>query len=86
MNKVEFKTIKPKIQEALPEAMKKSGITAEEGGFVLIDGFFNQPFHAELTSSVVIGGPALPLVAVIGKASGRVYFFALKALIPDISN
>lgn len=33
--------------------------------FTLIDGYFNQPFQPELSNNLVIGGPAIPSIAVI---------------------
>ena len=50
----------------------------------LLDGFINQPIYSELTGNFVIGGPSIPMVALIGKTSSRVYFFALKALLPTL--
>ena len=40
--------------------------------------------YKELTGAFVIGGPTIPMIAVVGNNSGRIYFFALKALLPDI--
>ncbi|HAU0185367.1 hypothetical protein SC810_00065 [Legionella pneumophila serogroup 1] len=50
----------------------------------LIDGFINQPIQQELSGNIVIGGPTIPMVAVVGNNSGRIYYFALKALLPSI--
>ncbi|HAT9260032.1 TPA: hypothetical protein JBC74_00005, partial [Legionella pneumophila subsp. pneumophila] len=36
----------------------------------LIDGFINQPIQQELSGNIVIGGPTIPMVAVVGNNSG----------------
>ncbi|HAT9215558.1 TPA: hypothetical protein JBC15_02140 [Legionella pneumophila subsp. pneumophila] len=38
----------------------------------LIDGFINQPIQQELSGNIVIGGPTIPMVAVVGNNSGRI--------------
>lgn len=50
----------------------------------LIDGFVNQPFSMELSGSFVIGGPTIPMIMLLGNNSGRIYFFALKALLNNL--
>lgn len=50
----------------------------------LVDGFVNQPVSSELSGSFIIGGPTIPLVMLVGNTTGRVYYFALKALLPRI--
>lgn len=50
----------------------------------LIDGFIQQPIQQDISGAFVIGGPSIPMVAAVGNRSSRIYFFALKALIPDI--
>ena len=50
---------------------------------ILIDGFINQPIYGELTGNFVIGGPSITMIALVGENSGRIYFFAVKALLPN---
>jgi hypothetical protein len=50
----------------------------------LVDGFFNQPISMELNGNFIIGGPTIPMIAVVGMETGRIYFFALKILLPNI--
>jgi hypothetical protein len=83
MAKKTFEELKPKIQEAIENKLKQSPIQGEEG-FILIDGFFMQTLQKETSGSFVIGGPSVPSVAVVGKTTGRIYFFALKVLLPNI--
>lgn len=51
----------------------------------IVDGFVNQPIQNELSGSIMIGGPTIPMVMLVGNKTGRVYYFALKALLPDIN-
>jgi hypothetical protein len=51
--------------------------------YILIDSFINPPIYNELTEDFVLGGPTIPMIALVGD-SGRIYFFALKALLPKI--
>ena len=80
---IKFEENKDKIKKAIGEKLKNSPVPGE-AGFTLIEGFFNQPFQKELTGSFMIGGPTLPMVALVGNTTGRVYYFALKALLPDL--
>ncbi|PIU37414.1 hypothetical protein COT02_01015 [Candidatus Roizmanbacteria bacterium CG07_land_8_20_14_0_80_34_15] len=77
---LKFSEYKEQIVKALNDKGASLGIQEPVN---LIDGFINQPIYNELTGSFVIGGPTIPMVAVVGN-SGRIYFFALKALFPDI--
>jgi hypothetical protein len=50
---------------------------------VLLDGFFNTPYQKELIESFIIGGPTVPMIAFLC-TSGQLYFFALKAILPNL--
>lgn len=50
----------------------------------LIDGFMSQPIQQDLCCGPVIGGASVPMVAAVGNISSRIYFFALKHLIPNV--
>jgi len=52
--------------------------------FTLIEGFINQPIAKELSGSIMIGGPTIPLIAVACKNCGNMQYHALKALLPDL--
>lgn len=77
---LKFSEYKERITNALNSKGNSLGIQETVS---LIDGFINQPIYSELTGAFVIGGPTIPMIAVVGN-SGRIYFFALKALLPDI--
>lgn len=49
----------------------------------IVDGFLNSLITMELSGSFVLGGPAIPMIILVGQ-SGQIYFFALRALLPKI--
>lgn len=83
--KVLFDEIRGQITEALNARFRAPGSTkfTGESGFTLLDGFIMQPLQKELPG-VIIGGPAIPLVAVLGNTSGTMYYFPLKILLPNL--
>lgn len=83
MEPIKFSDIKEKIQAALEKKLKQS-IIPNEDGFTLIEGFMSWNLQPEISNKVVIGGPNVPVVGVLGNTSGRIYTFALKAILPDI--
>ncbi|MDN4165866.1 hypothetical protein QWY31_10145 [Cytophagales bacterium LB-30] len=83
MATINFEEYKAQVQQAIELRIKK-GLLSDPEGFILIDGFVNIQFQKEMGGAFVIGGPTIPAVAVVGKSSGLVYTFALKALLPNI--
>ena len=81
MEPIKFEDLKQQIIDALNDRQKQLNIHEP---ITLIDGFVNQPLQKEFTGGLVIGGPAIPMIAVVGSNSGRIYYFALKALLPDL--
>lgn len=81
MSLLKFSEIKPKLINALQSKSAQLGVNEP---VTLVDGFVNQPFQSELSGSFVIGGPTIPMVMLVGNNTGRVYFFALKVLLPDV--
>ena len=79
MNKIVFADIKQDILTALKNLPKEAGIIEQVG---LVDGFINNPLSRELTDSIIIGGPSVPMILLVGEKTGRVYLFALKVLLP----
>lgn len=70
-------------KKSITDALKSRELGIDEE-ISLIDGFINQPVFKKLTGDVVIGGPTIPMIAVVGKTSGRIYFFALKAILSEV--
>ncbi len=84
METIRFKDQQEKIISAIKEKLHGNPIISSEGGFTIIEGFFNQPFQDDIADKIVIGGKTVPMVAIVGNKTGRMYFFALKALLPGI--
>jgi hypothetical protein len=76
---IKFEDIKPDVLSALRQKAKALGEPVS-----LVDGFVSSPFSTELSDSVILGGPTVPMVMLVGDESGRLYFFALKALLDNI--
>ena len=75
-----FKDLKDRIKKELDKRLKDMAIGES---VELVNGFVNQPINMELTSSLVVGGPTIPMIMLFGKQSGRIYYFALKAILKD---
>lgn len=72
------------IEEDLLKALKKRETNIDEK-VSLLRGIFNPQHHKELSEYPIIwGGPSVPMIALLGADSGQLYFFALKALLPDV--
>jgi len=73
-------------KEKIIEALNKKGVKCSCGhtNFILVESFINQPIQKELTGALIVGGPTLPMIAVVCKNCGMVQFYALKALLPNI--
>ena len=80
MEKVKFEEYKQRIIDAL----KVKGDLGISEPVTLIDGFVNQPIETEISGAFIVGGPAIPMIILLGNNSGRIYFFALKAILSDI--
>jgi hypothetical protein len=83
MSSIKFSDIKDKLQVALQEKLKNTPIS-HENGFALVEGFMTLPLQEEISNNVVIGGPNIPIIAIVGNTSGRIYTFALKAILPEV--
>ena len=79
MTPIKFDEYKQRITDAIQAKLRSVPILGENG-FTLVEGFIMQPLSNEVSGNIVIGGPTIPLVAVVGNTSGRMYYFALKAL------
>ncbi len=84
MTPIKFEEYKQQITQTIDDRLRIHPIPDENNGFTLVEGFITQPLNKEISGSLIIGGPAIPLVAIVGNSSGRIYYFALKALIPNL--
>ena len=78
---IKFVEIKEKLIQAINGKIPQLGLNEP---VTLVDGFVNQPLSMELSGSFIIGGPTIPMVMIVGNNTGRIHFFAIKALLPDI--
>ena len=62
MTPIKFSDYKQEIIKALNSRPSQLGIHEPT---TLIDGFINQPLQNEFTGGLVIGGPAIPMIAVV---------------------
>jgi hypothetical protein len=74
---LKFETVKDELKAKIQDRAQELGILEP---VTLVDGFINQPCNMEVTNSIIIGGPTIPMIMLLGK-SGRIYFFALKAIL-----
>jgi hypothetical protein len=83
--KIKFEDIKESILESIRNNPDITSNIREPGGVTLVDGFINQPIQKDLTGGLILGGPSIPIICLVGNSTGRMYFFALKVLLPDIN-
>jgi len=82
---MDFATLKGQITAALNQKfLNGAAFMGENQGFTLVDGFVMQTLQ-DNPAGFVIGGKSVPMVMVVGNATGRVYYFALKALVPSVN-
>ena len=74
---LKFEDIKLELEKKIENLANNAGINEQTA---LVNAFTYVPFCKELTNSVLIGGPTIPMIMLLGK-SGRIYYFALKSLI-----
>jgi hypothetical protein len=79
---VNFENEKPRLLEALEANIK--GTELEGKALSLIEGFLMPNVLMTITGETVLGGPNMPMVALMENKSGKLHFFALKALRPDL--
>ncbi len=78
---IKFEDVKQSLIEELQKRSDKIGITES---VTLLEGFVSEPFSKEYSNTYVLGGPMVPMIMLIGNESGRIYFFALKAILKNI--
>lgn len=78
MRQMDFDKVKPLIIEVLEK--KNLGIGEP---LSLVDGFFIMPLHPTCENFILVGASTVPMVVLFGENTGRIYHFALKAILPD---
>lgn len=61
MSPIKFSDIKDEIQQALQKKLTINPIQGE-AGFSLIEGFMTLHIQTEISSSLIAGGPSIPIV------------------------
>lgn len=80
-----FEDLQSEIQKAIEQKVLIPGrLNSDPQGYILVEGFFNLPIQNDLGGGVILGGTTVPVVAIIGKTTGMMHYFALKALLPDV--
>ena len=80
---IKFSEIKDELVIALNDKLQSKKLHISEK-VTIVDGFVKQPLSMELSGSFVIGGPTMPMIMLVGNESGRIYYFALKAILPNV--
>ncbi len=80
---VKFSDIQDRVQAELKKKLKDTPIPNEDG-FAIIKGFMKFYLHKEISKDITTAVATLPMVAIVGNTSGRIYTYALKAILPDI--
>ena len=78
---MKFKDYKKEIVEELKDRLNK--IPLQEKA-TLIEWFFYPHICDKYTSVISLWWPTVPMVGVVWDESGRVYFYALKALLSNL--
>lgn len=82
---IKFQDIKNSILEELNRRIKNNELKfAFPEEVNLVDGFVNQLITNQISNSFELGGPTIPMIMLVGKKSGQIHFFALRALLPKI--
>ena len=77
-----FEYLSDRIMAALKE--KGDALCIPEKKLDIVDSFFMQDMKDEIDGKYGFGGPTIPCVVLIGKESGRIYYVALRYLLPDL--
>lgn len=79
---IQFSEIKQDLLTALNVRITEGKLKLPEK-VNLVDGFINQLITPQISNSFILGGPTVPMITVVGE-SGQIYFFALRALLPNL--
>lgn len=84
MKPIKFEDYKSRIEESITnKGFSIFGAKNPQGNYVLLEKFINQPLQDEISGNFIVGGPSIPMVAIIDLKTGEIKFIALKLIIPD---
>jgi hypothetical protein len=85
LKSVRYEDIEDRLRGILLEKFVNSAMMAEDAdGFYLMKGFINPFVQGKLSNIIPSMGYTFPMVAIVGKNTGKVQLFALKSLMPDL--
>jgi hypothetical protein len=84
MKQTKFEDVQEELLKKIREKLDKNPIPNETDGFTIVGGFSYMPIHNNISGNIVIGGPTLPIVLLVGNSTGIVYTFALKVIMPEL--
>jgi len=76
----EFNTLLPRLTEVL----KKLDSMPGESSVTLVKGFVHHTITQQMPNKFINPHEYMPTIAVIGNSTGRIYLFAVKALLRDL--
>lgn len=81
-NEITFQEKKEEILQALNKLKFADAWIFEE--LALVDGIAYHSLSDSISGGIVIGGKSIPMVVLVWKKTGKLYFFALKSLLPNL--
>ncbi len=75
---MKWEDIKGKVYERMCDRLEELGI---KGKFTLIDGMFSHYYSSEFHTGMLVSGPNVPAVMIVENDTGKIHWFALKALL-----
>src|SRR5690348_3904420 len=86
MAKHTFQELRPRLEAALNQRIQTPGFLVDPQGYSLIEGFISVGLQDEIGNDAgfVIGGKSVPMVAIVGNSNGRVFYFAVTVLLPEV--
>lgn len=83
---ISFTQYKQQLLDAIQiKVLSKGLVPPDPDGFILIEGFISIPFQQDVGGGISIGGPTIPAIGIVGKSTGLIHTFAVKALLPNIA-
>lgn len=79
---IQFADIKTEILQALNKLKKQDAWIFED--VALLNGIVYHSISDSISWGIVIGGKTIPMVVLIWEKTGRIYFFSLKTLLPNL--
>lgn len=79
-----YDELRPRIIKALKKLDDKYKMFGDDQKLIVVNSFLRIPLQDSIGGIVSGGESNLPAVALVDKDTGQIYYFALKALLPDL--